>query len=224
MIRQLAFDLPVRAALGRDSFFVSPANAVAVAALDGWRGWPGARMLLMGPAGSGKSHLAQVWAGDTGAVCIAGVPGLLGADLPALAATPLVIEDADGIAGDPAGETALFHLYNLMTAPLLLTATRPVRDWGLRLPDLISRLQSVAVTRLDPPDDALLAAILAKLFADRQIPVPPTLVPYLLARMDRSFAAARDLVAALDATALAAGKPVTRTLAATLLDSAAPGA
>jgi chromosomal replication initiation ATPase DnaA len=147
---------------------------------------------------------------------------LAGADLPALAeAGAIVVEDAEAVAGVAAGETALFHLHNILGArdgALLLTAARPVRDWGLALPDLESRMQAIAVTRLDPPDDALLSAVLVKLFADRQIAVAPALIPYLASRMDRSFEAARDLVARLDALALAAGRPVTRQLASALLD------
>ena len=220
MIRQLAFDLPSRPAMGRDSFFISPANALALAALDGWQGWPGGRMLLTGPAGAGKTHLAHVWVAETGAV-IAAATGLKQADLPGFADHgPVVVENADRLA-DQGDEIALLHLHNLLAAQgaaLLLTSTLPVRDWGLTLPDLASRLQAVAVTRLNPPDDVLLSAVLAKLFRDRQIAVAPTLIPYLLARMDRSFAAARDLVAALDALALAEGRPVTRALAAALLD------
>jgi chromosomal replication initiation ATPase DnaA len=219
--RQLAFDLPAREALGRGDFFVSPSNALALAALDGWRGWPGGRMLLVGPEGSGKSHLAHVWAAESGARIVM-AEDLTEAALPALAEAPaLVIEDADRIAGQPATEAALFHLHNMAGAravPLLVTARRPVRDWGLRLPDLESRMQAVAVTRLDPPDDALLSAVLVKLFADRQITVAPALIPYLASRMDRSLAAARTLVAALDALALAEGRPVTRQLASALLD------
>lgn len=220
MTRQLAFDLPARAALGRENFFVSPANALALAALDGWRGWPGGRMLLVGPAGAGKTHLAHVWAAEARAVIVPAT-GLHGRPLPELADQgAVVVEDADHLA-DPADETALFHLHNLLSAQggaLLLSAATPVRDWGLALADLASRMQAIAVTRLDPPDDALLSAVLVKLFADRQITVAPALIPYLASRMDRSFAAARDLVARLDAQALAEGRPVTRALAATLLD------
>jgi chromosomal replication initiation ATPase DnaA len=127
------------------------------------------------------------------------------------------------VAGDLAAETALFHLHNLMAQAgglLLITAAAPPRDWGLGLPDLASRMQGAALARLDPPDDALLSAVLAKLFADRQIAISPALIPYLVARMDRSMAAARDLVARLDAAALARGQAVTRALAATVLDSA----
>jgi chromosomal replication initiation ATPase DnaA len=103
--------------------------------------------------------------------------------------------------------------------PLLMTAATLPRDWGLTLPDLASRVQSAPLTRLEAPDDALLAAVLVKLFADRQITVPPALIAYLIPRMERSFDAARAMVAELDAAALARGSPVTRSLAATLLDN-----
>jgi chromosomal replication initiation ATPase DnaA len=218
--RQLAFDLPARAALGRENFFVSPANALALAALDGWRGWPGGRMLLVGPSGAGKTHLAHVWAAGARAVILP-AEGLQTRALPDLADPgAVVVENADHLS-DPADEVALFHLHNLLAAQggvLLLTGSTPVRDWGLTLADLASRMQAVAVTRLDAPDDALLSAVLVKLFADRQISVAPALIAYLASRMDRSFAAARDLVARLDALALAEGRPVTRALAARLLD------
>lgn len=223
--RQLAFDLPGREALGRENFFVSPSNALALAALEGWCNWPGARMLLLGPAGAGKTHLAHVWAAEARARIVPAA-GLGALDLPALAeAGAVVVEDADRIGPSPDDEVALFHLHNLLgaqNAPLLITATAPVRDWGLGLPDLASRMQAMAVTRLDRPDDALLSAVLVKLFADRQITVAPALIPYLAQRMDRSFAAARALVARLDALALAQGRPVTRALAAAVLDRPDP--
>ena len=223
MKRQLAFDLPGQAALTRQDFFVSPANAQALAALDGWRGWPGGKMIVAGPAGAGKTHLARIWAAETGAAGVAGAE-LAGADLPALVARgAVVVEDAEAVGGHPAAEVALFHLHNMATearASLLLTAACPPRDWGLKLPDLASRMQAMALTRLDAPDDALLAAVLGKLFADRQVVVPPTLIPYLIARMERSLKAARALVARLDAQALAQGRPITRALASALLDRA----
>jgi len=217
---QLAFDLPALVALKRSDFFVSPVNALALAALDGWRDWPQGKMVLVGPAGAGKTHLAHIWAGETGAALLPAT-AVAGADLPAFGARgALVVEDADRLAGR-AAEEALFHLHNLLAAgggALLLTATTPPRDWGLGLPDLASRMQATSVARLDGPDDALLSAVLIKLFADRQITVPPSLISYLVQRMDRSFAAARALVAGLDAHALAKGRPVTRQLAAELLD------
>ncbi|SNX68894.1 DnaA protein [Cereibacter ovatus] len=217
---QLAFDLAVRPALRREDFFVSPANALALASLDGWRGWPRGKMVLVGPSGSGKTHLAHVWAAQTGADLIP-AEALAATDLPRLAANGAVaVEDADTIAGDAAAEEALFHLHNLLIelgGVLLITAASPPRDWGLCLPDLKSRMQAAAVTRLDPPDDALLSAMLVKLFADRQIAVPPTLIPWLVARMDRSCDAARALVAALDARSLAERRPISRQMAADLL-------
>lgn len=225
MTGQLAFDLPHREALGREDFFVSPANALALAAIEGWRGWPGGRLVLCGPPGSGKTHLVQVWQATLPApAAVVGGAGLAHADLPALAAAGAVaVEQGQAVAGDGAAETALFHLHNLLAQSgglLLVTADSPPRDWGLHLPDLASRMQGAALARLEPPDDALLSAVLAKQFADRQIAVAPALIPYLVARMDRSMAAARDLVARLDAAALARGQAVTRALAASVLDSA----
>lgn len=225
MIRQLTFDLPHAEARGRADFFVSPANALALAAIEGWQGWPGGRLVLCGPAGSGKTHLVQVWSAALPApAAVIAATTLAGADLPALAAHGAVaVEDAQEIGADPAAEAALFHLHNLLAETggrLLVTASLPPRDWGLTLADLASRMQGAALARLDPPDDMLLQAVLAKLFEDRQIAVSPALIPYLLARMDRSLAAARDLVARLDAEALARGQAVTRQLAAAVLDSA----
>ncbi|MGB3317197.1 MAG: DnaA/Hda family protein [Albidovulum sp.] len=219
MPRQLAFDLPVRPALGREDFFVSPANELALAALDAGD-WPLGKMLLLGPDGAGKSHLTQVWAGDVGAQVVTA------ADLTALPLPdpgPMVVEDADRIAGDRAAETALFHLHNHLLAaqaPLLLTARRGATHWGLTLPDLKSRMEATAVAEILPPDDALLAAVCLKLFADRQLQVTPHLIRWLIRRIDRSFAAAHDAVATLDAAALQRGRPVTRALASEVLDTA----
>jgi len=216
----MAFALPLPAALRREDFFVSPANAVALAAVDGWRGWPGGKLMLTGPQGSGKTHLAQLWAAESGAALVAGAD-LAGADIPALSAQGAVaVEDAEAVAGHPEAEAALFHLHNVVVqrGQLLLTAATPPRDWGLGLPDLASRMQAAPVARLEAPDDALLSAVLIKLFADRQITVLPALIPYLVARMERSLSAARGLVAALDARALAEGRAVTVRLAADVLD------
>lgn len=225
MTRQLTFDLPHAEAQSRADFFVSPANAMALAAIEGWQGWPGGRLVLCGPTGSGKTHLVQIWSAALPApAAILPATALAAQDLPALAARGAVaIEDAQTIGADPAAQAALFHLHNLLAeggGRLLVTATTPPRDWGLTLPDLASRMQGAALARLDPPDDMLLQAVLAKLFEDRQIAVSPALIPYLVTRMDRSLAVARDLVARLDAEALARGQAVTRQLAAAVLDSA----
>ena len=220
MTGQLTFDLGAVARRTRADFFVSASNAQALAAVDGWVDWPGSKMVLAGPAGSGKTHLAHVWAVGAEAQVI-GAQVLAGCDLPGLGAR-VVVEDADRMARDAGFESALFHLHNLIlpAGRLLVTAASPPRDWGLALPDLISRLQAAPLTRLEPPDDALLSAVLIKLFADRQIAVPPNLIAYLVSRMDRSLAVAGELVAGLDAAGLARGRPVTRALAAELLDKA----
>lgn len=226
MARQLVLDLPVREARGRGDFFIAPPNALALAALDGWRDWPGGKLLLTGPRGAGKSHLAQVWATETGAIVI-DASDLATAALPDIAAAGhATVEDVDRVAGNEALETALFHLHNLLAAQdgrLLLTAKNPVSGWGLRLADLHSRMAATAVARIDLPDDTLLGALLVKLFADRQLAVPAAIIPFLVSRMERSFGAARDLVAELDRAALAERRPVNRQLAAEVLDRLMPG-
>ncbi|WP_347310355.1 chromosomal replication initiator DnaA [Defluviimonas sp. SAOS-178_SWC] len=224
MPRQLTFDLPVRPALGREDFFVSPSNAEAVAMIDAPTLWPGRKLLLIGPEGAGKSHLAEVFAQERRAMIVAGGDLFYLFDIEKLP-DAVVVEDAEKVAGRH--EETLFHLHNRMAETgglLLLTAGGAPGEWGLRLPDLLSRMQGTAVAKLNPPDDALLGAVLVKLFADRQISVAPTLIDWLLPRMDRSFAAARRLVAELDARALAKGGAVTRALAAEVLDSARPDA
>lgn len=220
MIRQLAFDLPNDAAMTREDFFVAPSNALALQTVEGWRDWPGRKLLLIGPEGAGKTHLAHVWAALAGAVILP-AEALAATDLASLSGCAVVVEDADRIG---LAEAQLFHLHNMATsaAALLLTARTPPRDWGLGLPDLISRMQATPIAQLAAPDDALLSAVLVKLFADRQVTVPANLIPYLVSRMSRSVGAARTLVAALDARALAAGRPITRALAGEVLDSLEP--
>lgn len=225
MPRQLTFDLPLREARARGDFFVSASNAAALDALDGWQDWPGGKMVLIGPAGAGKSHLAQVWADMAGAEIIA-APDLATLDPGRYAGRRVALDGADRIAGDDAAERAAFHLHNLVLAEggrLLVTARSAPLRWGLTLPDLASRMQGSASVAIAAPDEPLLAALLVKLFADRQLDVPPALIPWLTARIDRSFAAARDIVARLDAAALAEGKPVSQSLARRLLEAdAAP--
>lgn len=216
MARQLVFDLPARAALGREDFFVSPSNAAAMASIEAWKAWPQRRMLLTGPAGSGKTHLAHVWAALTDG-WILSAADLTAACVPDLAAQPAtVLEDADR----GADEEALFHLYNLKAAEghaLLITATTPPSRWQITLPDLKSRLEAMPLAALAAPDDALLRAVLVKHFADRQLDVSPRLIDYLLPRIERSFDAAGRFVRDIDALALAEKKPVTQKLAANIL-------
>ena len=219
MATQLGFDLPVRAALGREDFFVSPANAMAVALLEGWQGWPGRKLLLIGPAGAGKTHLAHVWAAQSRAR-ILHAAGLEQADIPALAQGHVVVEDIDQIAGQQGAEQALFHLHNLVIAEghsLLLTSACAPQHLGLSLPDLQSRVQGCQSASLGAPDDRLLGAVLMKLFADRQLVPTPDTLPYLVRWMTRSFDSARQIVAEMDAQALAQGRPLNRALAREVL-------
>ncbi|NVO23415.1 DnaA ATPase domain-containing protein [Donghicola mangrovi] len=220
MARQLSFDLPVRPALGREDFFVSPGNAMAVALLDGWRNWAGGKLVLYGPEGAGKTHLAHVWAGSTHAT-ILNAADLEGADIPALAKNHVAIEDISAIAGNRPLEETMFHLHNLVLAEgnrLLLTDVRPAQVWGLTLPDLQSRMQGAQSIGLKAPDDALLSAVLTKLFADRQLFPSPDTISYLLRHMDRSFSSAIKVVAAIDKTGLEQSRAVNRKLASEVLD------
>lgn len=220
MIRQLAFDLPGLEAMTREHFFVAPSNALALQTVEGWQHWPGHKLLLVGPEGAGKTHLVHVWAAEADAVILA-AETLGEADIASLSGRAVAVEDADRIGS---AEAQLFHLHNLATTTgaLLLTARTPPRDWGLRLADLKSRMQATPIAQLDGPDDALLSAVLVKLFADRQVAVPANLIPYLVSRMPRSIGAARALVAALDARALSEARPITRSLAGDLLDDIFP--
>jgi len=221
MAKQLGLDLSGRTALDREAFFVAPSNAMALAMIDGWADWSGRKMLLCGPEGSGKTHLTHVWADMAGAAIVRAAD-LTDATVPLLASTHIAVEDVPQIAADPAAQTALFHLHNLVLAEghsLLLTGTGPVAGWGLTLPDLESRLRGTTTVALDPPDDALLSLVLVKLLADRQLTPKPDLIPYLLTRMDRSFAAAIDVIERLDVASLALKRPVTRALAVQVLDN-----
>lgn len=215
--RQLAFVLPHEESLTRDNFLEGPANAAALALIDAWPEWPSRTMMLVGPEGSGKSHLAAIWAELSGARSTAArtlsavnVPG-------ALATGALVVEDLRR--GD-FDERALFHLLNLAredAAFLLLTSRVPPSALEVELRDLRSRLRALPVVSLLPPDDHLFRALIVKFCADRQLSVDEAVVSYLANRIERSYAAARDTVALLDREALRLGRPITRALAAEIL-------
>ena len=215
--RQLALDLPHAESFRRDDFLESPANSAALALVDRWPDWPHSSAAIIGPAGSGKSHLAAIWAERAGARIVAagelnagGVPG-------ALATGALVIEDfAPGRVDEP----ALFHLLNLAReqgAFLLITARERLDQGPFMLADVASRLRAVPAITLAPPDDSLLAAVLVKLFADRQLAIDEGVISYLVARIERSLASAEAIVTRLDQAALSGGRSVTRVLASEVL-------
>jgi len=214
---QIGFDWPPRVDLGAGSFFVSHANREAHAAVTTPATWPEGKLVLTGPPGSGKTHLARLFATSQSAEILEAPD--LGPETALSESRAVVIENADRL---PAGaEEWLFHLHNrlLPEGLLLLTAETPPARWPLTLPDLASRLQAAPVARLKDPDDALLAAVLMKLFEDRAITPDERIVTYLVRRIDRSFAAAAEIVARIDRAALDRGAAVTWRLAKELLDS-----
>jgi len=217
VLRQLALDLPHAESFRRDDFLESHSNAAALALVDQWPEWPSRVAAIVGPRGSGKSHLAAIWAERTGARIVVG-SGLTRADVPAqLATAALVVED---ISPGRIDEAALFHLFNLAHedgAYLLLTAPQRINGAGFVLPDLISRLRAVPSATLAAPDDALLSAVLVKLFSDRQLAIGEGVIAYLLPRIERSLASAREIVGRLDRAALTGGRAVSRQLAAEVL-------
>jgi chromosomal replication initiation ATPase DnaA len=215
--RQLNLALGHRESFDRADFLCGPSNETALALIDRWADWPARSLALIGPDGSGKSHLVAIWAKAAGARVIAG-GAVDAASVPeALSAGAVAIEDADRSTCD---EAALFHLLNLareQSAYVLITARKAPASWPTKLPDLASRLRALAVVTLEPPDDALLAAVLVKLFSDRQLSVDERLIEFLVRRIERSFAAARAAVAELDHEAMRLKRPVNRALAVEML-------
>jgi chromosomal replication initiation ATPase DnaA len=218
--KQLAFDLPLDPRFGREDFLVSPSNEAAYGSIERWPDWPDTILLLNGPPGSGKSHLASIWATTARAWTVDAFE-VTRDKVPHLVSNgALLIEDADRGERD---EPALFHLLNLARerkAFVLLTCASAPDRWGLRVPDLLSRLRLAPSVALHPPDDALLRAVLVKLFVDRQLVVDTTVVDYIAVRIERSLARAAEVVAALDREALSRGRRVSRPIAAAVLEAA----
>lgn len=211
--RQLPLDLGHRAELSRENLIVSPANAAAVALVDRWPDWAAPVAVLAGPSGSGKSHLAEVWAQAADAVRLA--PDRLGQGQEAARQGRAIL--VDGIAAGMIDETALFHLINQVRAGgshMLLTSRVLPAAWGVTLPDLASRLRAATVVAIGEPDDLLLAGVITKLFADRQVDVEAHVVAYLISRIERSLSTAGRVVDQLDRIALEQKSRVTRSLAA----------
>ncbi len=214
---QARLDLARDPALDRESFIVSPANAEALTAIDGWRDWPDPRLVLVGPPNSGKSHLAAIWAAAANARRVQD-------DLNVAedAGSAILVEDADRL---EAGE-AMFHLLNAAEAgrPVLMTARAAPRDWVTTLPDLRSRLNALRVVQLAPPDDQVLLGLLDKFFRERNIKPEPDVAPFLARRIERSAAAASAIVASIDEAAAAGRHEITRAFARRIFerDAAAP--
>lgn len=215
MPRQLPLSLPHRAAMTRADFLVGESNRAAIAAIDAWPHWPAPVTLIVGPPGSGKSHLVEIWRTASGAVV---TPADRLGDVEALTGrVAIAVED---LHHSPLDEPALFHLVNRAAergAALLMTSRKWPSALPLKLPDLASRLRAARPVELGAPDDALLRQVLIKLFADRQLSVDAQVVETIALRMERSLDAAGAIVAELDREALAAGSPVTRRMAISLL-------
>ena len=216
---QLPLDLRHDAATGRDDLVISDPVSAAAAIIDRWPDWASPVVIITGPEGSGKSHLAEVWRRKSGAATVRPVAG--SGAVEAAGQGPVLIEDADREGFD---ETELFHLINAVRSAgtsLLITARRWPLAWGVSLPDLVSRLKAATTVEIGAPDDMLLSQILVKLFADRQLQVDDKLIAYIVPRMERSLAAAQTIVERLDTMALSRGKRVSRALAAEVMGTLA---
>lgn len=214
---QLTFDLPRRTTLGRPDFLIAECNASAIGWIDRWPDWPAGALVLHGPAGCGKTHLAHLWCERASAIIRSGetLDDEAIARLAAEHRNRVAIDDADR-----APEQALLHLHNFCVESrgnVLIIARRAPAFWQIGLHDLRSRLRAAIAVGIGPPDDALLGAVLIKHFADRQLSVGPGLIAYLIRRIERSFAAAAEIAARLDAAALREKSAITVALARNVL-------
>lgn len=214
---QLPLEFRHEAASGRDDLVISDPVSAAASIIDRWPDWPSPVVIITGPEGSGKSHLAEVWLRKSGARRVRAAKG---SDAVTLAGEgPVLVEDADR---DGFDEAELFHLINAVRSArssLLITARSWPMAWGVTLPDLTSRLRAATTVEIGPPDDILLSQILVKLFADRQLLTDDKIIAYIVPRMERSLAAAQAIVERLDRLALARGTRINRALAAEVLGS-----
>lgn len=213
---QLPLAFPYDAATGRDDLLVSGRLSAAVSIVDEWPHWPSPVVILAGPVGSGKSHLAAIWREKAGAADIhpevgSGAVGLA-------AAGPVLFEDADRRGFD---DSELFHVINSVREnghSLFITTRLWPMSWAVSLPDLRSRLKAATVVEIGEPDEELLAQVIVKLFSDRQLYIDDKLVGYIVHRMERSLGAAQTIVERLDRLALARGTRITRPLASEVLN------
>lgn len=214
--RQLPLDLGHQPGYSRDELIVTPSNAAAVALIDQWPEWPAGFMIMAGPHGSGKSHLASIWADKSEALIVDSM--IEGEIENAARANSNVL--IDGIGDQHLDEKALFHLINATreaSRQLLITSRRWPSQWPVTLPDLMSRIKSAPMVEISEPDDDLLSGVITKLFADRQIAVDNLIVRFLVSRIERSLATAQNIVARIDRAALEQRVRVTRQLASSVL-------
>ena len=212
MATQLTFDLPCLPSHNRGDFFVSRSNEMAVKFIEDWKNWPLRKHVLNGPKSSGKTHLSNIWAKMSGAKVVTAQEI---SDPEASSQTHLLVEDVHTIAGMDAQETTLFHTHNLLQQKgfhLLMTGRGSPNHWGIVLPDLGSRIQGTRHVALDPPDDRLFAALLAKQFSDRQLFPAPEVLQYLVTRLERSHDAARRFVERADQVALSEKRAIRQNL------------
>ncbi len=210
---QLAFEFDHRPSLSGEDFLVAPCNNEAIGWIDRWPDWPAPALAIWGPTGCGKTHLVRVWQARSGAREI-GLDRLAEASPVALLDGKglCAVEDAGAALADAEASEAFLHLFNLVAESkghMMLTAEAPPARRAIELADLASRLAAIPAIEVKAPDDGLIAALLVKLFADRQLGVGADVVSYMVARMERSFGAARSLVAAIDRAALSKRRNVT---------------
>lgn len=215
---QLPLDIGLEPRYGDADFLASPSNRAAIEMIDRWPAWPDQTLLLVGPAGAGKSHLCAIWARRSGAADVSPADIQSPSRLASLAPRAFVLDNVDLVRD----ETALFHFLNFVKesgAALLMTARRLPSQADVALPDLLSRLRRAPIVEIGAPDDELIRAVLEKLFRDRQLSVEASLVEFVALRLERSLDAARDFVRMLDREALARGRRVTRALAGEILEA-----
>jgi len=216
---QLPLDLPHRAAYEHEDFLVAPSNWQAVSWIDQWPDWPCHCVIIYGAAGCGKTHLSHVWEKAAEASRLT-LQDINLADFPEQA-TAVIVENVEDLMGEAGFQEKLFHLYNWQKEKggfLLLSAKRPPKLWGMTLPDLSSRMLASTAIEIGVPDDALLSAIMVKQFSDRQINISKDVIAFLLPRMERSFAAVRAMVRAIDSLALSEKRKITVPLVRQLLE------
>lgn len=214
--QQIPLSLPMTPSMGAEDFLLTPSNQAA-AQMAG----QSETLLLLGPKGSGKSHLARIWQEKHGARAF----DIKKDDIAVLPATAQLWENADRTAWDESTQKKAFHFLNAareQKLPLLITATIVPSVWPVTLADLRSRLLAIPAAQLDAPDDALVAGLLLKHFNDRQLRVSEEVLNYIIPRIARDGAVIEEIVKLLDATALASNRAISIPLVKAVLEKPEP--